>query len=207
MKRDEWNGRPKDHLSKIKGDGKDLGTISISDYRNARKILYITSDSHSTPGMIMTDGDLWRETRRFSLRHLRDFGYGKANMETSVMEEVQNVIEHLDKDIKGGEAIVTFESTFGPAVLSTLWNMVAGIRTELDDPNVLRLQKIVQDTLRRRAFGAGIFWSFQSLRHLFPSGSGFKQQIEGFNTLKENMRVRGGLFALGFRMVLKVLRI
>jgi len=137
----------------------------------------------------MTDGELWRETRRFSLRHLRDFGYGKANMETSVMEEVQNVIDHIEKDISKGNSVITFESTFGPAVLSTLWNMVAGIRTELDDPNVLRLQTIVKETLRRRAFGAGIFWSFQSLRHLFPQGSGFAQQLEGFNTLKKNMRV------------------
>lgn len=66
--------------------------------------------------------------------------------------------------------------------------MVAGIRTELDDPNVLRLQRVVKETLQRRAFGRGIFWSFQSLRYLFPQGSGFAQQLEGFNTLKENMR-------------------
>lgn len=164
MKRDEWNGRPGDALAKIKGDGNVLG-------------------------IIMTDGDLWKETRRFSLRHLRDFGYAKANMETSVMEEVQNVMDHLDKRIGDGEEIVSFEKTFGPAVLSTLWNMVAGIRTELDDPDVLRLQRIVKETLQRRAFGAGIFWSFQSLRYLFPQGSGFAQQLEGFNMLKESMRV------------------
>jgi hypothetical protein len=151
-------------MAKIKGDGKVLG-------------------------LIMTDGDLWKETRRFSLRHLRDFGYGKSNMESSVMEEVTNVVNHLDKRAGSGEAIVSFESTFGPAVLSTLWHMVAGIRTELDDPEVLRLQRIVKETLQRRAFGAGIFWSFQNLRHLFPMESGFAQQIEGFNILKENMRV------------------
>ncbi|XP_021957281.1 methyl farnesoate epoxidase [Folsomia candida] len=163
MKRDEWNGRPHDHMAKIKGDGAVLG-------------------------IIMTDGDLWKETRRFSLRHLRDFGYGRSNMETSVMDEVQNVVDRLDKQIGNEEQVLSFESTFGPAVLSTLWNMVASIRTELDDPDILRLQRIVKETLQRRAFGAGIFWSFQSLRHLFPQGSGFAQQIEGFNILKENMR-------------------
>lgn len=128
MKRDEWNARPRDHMAKVKGDGAVLG-------------------------IIMTDGDLWKETRRFSLRHLRDFGYGKANMESSVMDEVHNVIDHLEKRIGTGEEVITFESTFGPAVLSTLWNMVAGIRTELNDPEVIRLQRVVKETLQRRAFG------------------------------------------------------
>lgn len=49
MKKDEWNGRPGDHMAKVKGDGSILG-------------------------IIMTDGELWKETRRFTLRHLRDFG-------------------------------------------------------------------------------------------------------------------------------------
>ncbi|OXA50570.1 Farnesoate epoxidase [Folsomia candida] len=128
MKRDEWNGRPHDHMAKLKADGAILG-------------------------IIMTDGELWKETRRFTFRHMRNFGYGKNTMESSVMDEVQNVVDHVGKKIGIGEHILSFDDTFGPAVLSTLWNMVASIRTELDDPAVLKLQRTVRETMQKRAFG------------------------------------------------------
>jgi len=37
--------------------------------------------------------------------------------------------------------------------------------------------------------GAGIFWSYQTLRHMFPQASGFSEQLRGFNNLKQHMRV------------------
>lgn len=104
------------------------------------------------------------------------------------MSEYKNVENYLDTQVetKGGE--VCFDDLFGPAVVSTLWKMVAGTNCDLEDPNIRRLQQVVVDTLRRRAIGAGLFFAFQQLGRLFPELSGFAQQRDGFNFLKENMK-------------------
>jgi methyl farnesoate epoxidase/farnesoate epoxidase len=46
-------------------------------------------------GVFFSDGTFWVEQRRFTLRHLRDFGFGKSNMETSIFEEIEEVINEL----------------------------------------------------------------------------------------------------------------
>jgi hypothetical protein len=49
----------------------------------------------SVSGLIFTDGPYWLELRRFTLRHLRDFGYGKTNMESLIMHEVDDLIQEM----------------------------------------------------------------------------------------------------------------
>ncbi len=39
-------------------------------------------------GVIFSHGPYWRELRRFLLRNLRDFGFGKSSMEDQFLEEV-----------------------------------------------------------------------------------------------------------------------
>ena len=40
-------------------------------------------------------GDTWTEQRRFTLRALRDFGFGKAGMEEVIMEELSQFTKLL----------------------------------------------------------------------------------------------------------------
>jgi hypothetical protein len=40
------------------------------------------------PGVILSNGPYWRELRRFLLRNLRDFGFGKSSMEELFHDEV-----------------------------------------------------------------------------------------------------------------------
>jgi hypothetical protein len=49
----------------------------------------------SIPGVIFTDGPYWLELRRFTLRHLRNFGYGKTSMESLIMQEVDDLIKEM----------------------------------------------------------------------------------------------------------------
>ncbi|XP_015121196.1 probable cytochrome P450 303a1 [Diachasma alloeum] len=46
-------------------------------------------------GVLVTDGVLWTEQRRFVLRHLRDFGFGKNNMATLIGEEAKHLVNSL----------------------------------------------------------------------------------------------------------------
>ncbi|XP_035712902.1 cytochrome P450 2J5-like [Folsomia candida] len=61
-------------------------------------------------GIINTEGEHWEELRRFTLRQLRDFGFGKGTMEDSIMLEVHELIEgrrHQGASASGrGELVV-----------------------------------------------------------------------------------------------------
>ncbi|XP_047356102.1 probable cytochrome P450 303a1 [Vespa velutina] len=48
-------------------------------------------------GLIVVDGQLWIEQRRFVLRHLRDFGYGRNNMAAIIEEEASKLVEYFEK--------------------------------------------------------------------------------------------------------------
>ena len=84
-------------------------------------------------GVISNDGESWVEQRRFTLRNLRDFGFGKNSMENIVMEEVQTVINWMKK--KEGQP-VTLDRKFSLSVLNALWNIMTGERYDHNDPEL-----------------------------------------------------------------------
>ena len=43
----------------------------------------------------MTDGQLWKSQRRFTIRHLKDLGFGKTKLEHFIAEEVGDLIGNL----------------------------------------------------------------------------------------------------------------
>ena len=49
------------------------------------------------PGVIGTSGQYWREQRRFLLRNLKDFGFGKASMESIIQDEMAKLCSKLAK--------------------------------------------------------------------------------------------------------------
>jgi hypothetical protein len=49
-------------------------------------------------GFFFTDGPFWVEQRRFSLRHLRDLGFGKKSLEGIIIDEAEELIKRLQGD-------------------------------------------------------------------------------------------------------------
>ena len=48
-------------------------------------------------GIFFTEGSYWQEQRRFILRHMRDFGFGRRHekIEADTMEEIAILIDML----------------------------------------------------------------------------------------------------------------
>jgi len=49
------------------------------------------------PGIILTSGQYWKEQRKFLLKNLRDFGFGKVSMETILQDELAKLCLKLSK--------------------------------------------------------------------------------------------------------------
>ncbi|XP_023247202.1 probable cytochrome P450 303a1 [Copidosoma floridanum] len=51
-------------------------------------------------GLLVVDGHLWVEQRRFILRHLRDFGFGRTDMAVQLEHEAAQLVKHYDALIR-----------------------------------------------------------------------------------------------------------
>lgn len=80
---------------------------------------------------------MWEVHRRFLLRQLRDFGFGKSSMEQLVLEEVKETIDRF-KAVKG-KTISNTKQIFQIAVINSLWTIVSSERFDHDDPKLTQM--------------------------------------------------------------------
>ncbi|KAG8228075.1 hypothetical protein J437_LFUL009047 [Ladona fulva] len=86
------------------------------------------------PGVIFTDGEEWKEQRRFTLRNLRDLGLGKRSMESMIREEALELVSTLtEMGKKAGSEGVQMEKVYTIPVLSSLWTILSGQKYSQED--------------------------------------------------------------------------
>ena len=95
-------------------------------------------NSDWTPGIVFSRGRTWMEQRRFTLRVLRDFGFGKSSMEDTILDEVDKLCEEISK-FNGKELDIGLKMNI--SILNSLWSILTGEKLPLNDP---KLQDIVK---------------------------------------------------------------
>lgn len=93
-------------------------------------------------GLTLAEGQASVEQRRFALRNLRDFGFGKKSMESVIQEDISELLEIFKKQT--GSPFVPHK-IFNIAVIKSLWNIIAGERLTYEDSKF----QTVQDNLHR----------------------------------------------------------
>lgn len=151
---DNFNGRPVFKVSMIT-DGlwrTGMGNFSFVSAR-VSFILCKCSSYNLLLGVIFSMGDVWLEHRRFTLRHLRDLGFGKGSIENHMHDEIQDLIDDMRKraSLHSGN-IVNFSGIFNVSVLNVLWMMVAGSRFRRDDARSQCLHDALDNAFRSGSF-------------------------------------------------------
>jgi cytochrome P450 len=77
-------------------------------------------------GIVLTDGELWREHRRFALHVLRNFGLGRNLMQERVLNEVIWMIDEMKQQLKNGEEEISVQSKIDVAVGSIINSLIFG---------------------------------------------------------------------------------
>lgn len=102
-------------------------------------------------GIVFTEGAKWSAQRRFSLKTLKDFGFGRKSIEGSIHFEVDEMIENFftsDDDIFLG-------SEFNIPIINILWQMVANKRlSETSEKDKRLIESVV--TIFRTGIGANL---------------------------------------------------
>ncbi|XP_075594702.1 cytochrome P450 2G1 [Balearica regulorum gibbericeps] len=96
-------------------------------------------------GVVFSNGERWRQLRRFSLTVLRDFGMGRKSIEGRIQEEAQILLRELRS---------TQENPFDPtyllscAVSNIICSIVFGNRFDYRDEEFLELLQMMNESFR-----------------------------------------------------------
>ncbi|XP_050446362.1 methyl farnesoate epoxidase-like [Cataglyphis hispanica] len=125
-------------------------------------------------GIIFTDGDIWRDQKRFVLRTLKEFGFGKMAMEDIILNDAVSLTNTIESLAKLGP-IANLHNITSIPILNTLWTLVAGSRFDLDkeNPKLREIISVVNDLFRNTNVTGGILNHLPFLRHIMPNFTGF----------------------------------
>nr|XP_005907319.1 PREDICTED: cytochrome P450 2C19 isoform X1 [Bos mutus] len=96
-------------------------------------------------GIVFSNGKTWKETRRFSLMTLRNFGMGKRSIEDRVQEEARCLVEELRKT-NGLPCDPTF--ILGCAPCNVICSIIFQNRFDYKDQTFLNLMKTINENIK-----------------------------------------------------------
>ncbi|GBN61552.1 Cytochrome P450 2C1 [Araneus ventricosus] len=94
----------------------------------------------------------WRNQRRFSLRLLRDLGFGKSRLDDMLKEEINEVLEHFEES-EGRPMSV--RPILAPSMSNNIASLIYGRRMKYDDPDRIMLDQIISESAR---LGGSVIW-------------------------------------------------
>ncbi|XP_016381651.1 cytochrome P450 2G1-like, partial [Sinocyclocheilus rhinocerous] len=117
-------------------------------------------------GLAISNGDRWRQLRRFTLTTLRDFGMGRKRMEQWIQEESRHLLESFEETKSTPVDPAFFLSR---AVSNVICSLVFGQRFDYEDKNFLHLLQIISRLVRFISSPQGQLYNvFPKLMQLLP---------------------------------------
>lgn len=91
-------------------------------------------------GLILSDGDLWQEQRRFALQTMRNLGMGKNRLEQLVVGQAETMVERLAKEARTGSAFDP-RPIFAQMAGSVVCILILGRAPDLEDESFATILK------------------------------------------------------------------
>lgn len=131
-------------------------------------------------GVLLTDSTVWKEQRRFILRQLREFGFGKGDMSRMIEAETEIMVNNI-KDmihVTKNSLQLDVSQIFSVHILNTLWTMLAGVRYNAEDKELKKLQSLLSELFDNSHMVGALFHHFPILRFLAPEFSGYNLYVK-----------------------------
>jgi len=149
LKRDEFQGRPDNFFIRLRS----MGT---------RK------------GITMTDGDIWRIHRPFAFKTLKDLGFGRAEMNKLITEELHDFIS----DLRQGGLDTNLHIPLSRCVMNVLWAFTTGVRFSKGEPSLDYLLNVMRERSKLFDMAGGLLTQHPWLRFIAPNYTGYNLILE-----------------------------
>ncbi|XP_037073829.1 cytochrome P450 2J6-like [Pollicipes pollicipes] len=122
-------------------------------------------------GIIFSSGELWQQTRRFTLFHLRNFGMGRTQLEGLIQDQVSAFVDDLVAPNVG--KAMSIDKGLRIAIANIIWGVVSSERFTIHDTRALE----VMDSFDEVGKLTGVF----ILLFLFPVLERFPARLTGLD--------------------------
>ncbi|XP_036145764.1 probable cytochrome P450 304a1 isoform X2 [Monomorium pharaonis] len=143
-------------------------------------------------GIFFVDGPKWHEQRRFALRHMRDFGFGRRQekLESEIMDEMTLLLDIMkngpiydeEKQILKGN-LALFPDILYASAGNNIWNVMFGHRFDRSEHDIpRRLCRAAVLFGKSNDTTGGAIFQHPFLKH-FGNMFGYKNHMKASNTL------------------------
>ncbi|XP_059622969.1 probable cytochrome P450 305a1 [Phlebotomus argentipes] len=125
-------------------------------------------------GIMIADGDLWREHRYFTLKRLKCVGFNDNPMQQKIEMELQNFKQLIDKRMQEngsmwpGDFLVVF-------VMNILWTFAAGSEYPIESSR--QLFQLLNERTKAFDFSGGLLSDLPWLRFIAPEFTGYNLMV------------------------------
>ena len=131
----------------------------------------------------MTEGAQWLGQRNFTVKQLKNFGFGKKDLEGVIVEEARDLVEHIESL---GDIVKVNDSLFAVPVLNVLWNMVVGYSLNRDDEEMKSLLKLITYVFTSKIFVVAMAAPW--VRFVFPSLTGYNKRLDALKGMRNHIQ-------------------
>lgn len=99
-------------------------------------------------GIVSASGASWKQQRNFAVSKLREFGFGKRNFESSISEEIENLINFINNQkSKPFDASNIIHTSISNNVMA----ITVGRRFDYDDPKFQHFVRLLNENAKNSA--------------------------------------------------------
>ncbi|XP_018047195.1 PREDICTED: probable cytochrome P450 304a1 [Atta colombica] len=184
----------------------DSFTIIVNDYKSIKEVLSreefdgrVTTAQHIKDrafgkelGIFFIEGPQWHEQRRFTLRHMRDFGFGRRQdkLESEIMDEMTLFLDILkngpiydgEKEILKGN-LALFPDILYASAANNIWNIMFGRRFDRSEHDISRLLCRMSILFQRSNDPTGGAISQRSIFRYFGNMFSYTNHMKGSTTI------------------------
>ena len=90
-------------------------------------------------GITGNDGESWNHQRRFTVRHLRNLGFGTRHLDAKTLMEAQHLINRGHKDLEKN-----LSNALSQSITNILFTLVSGDRLDYENPRLVQILELIK---------------------------------------------------------------